>query len=75
MTYCTINLDSRPLFDSPAPWILEQLPLRATLEDDILRCRWALYHGTTAIVHAVVAGLRPIYLQLTGEMTIDRSAL
>ena len=43
---------------------------RATLEDDIARCRWALYRGTTAIVKAV-ACLRPIYLQLPGEMTID----
>jgi hypothetical protein len=44
---------------------------KATLEDDIVRCNWALYRGTTAIVQAVVAGLRPIYLQLPGEMTID----
>jgi len=44
---------------------------RATLEEDIARCRYALYRGTTAIVQAVVAGLRPIYLQLPGEMTID----
>jgi hypothetical protein len=43
----------------------------ATIEEDIARCRWALYRGTTAIVQAVVAGLRPIYLQLPGEMTID----
>ena len=44
---------------------------RATLEEDTARCRWALYRGTTAIVQAVVAGLRPIYLQQSGEMTID----
>jgi hypothetical protein len=43
----------------------------ATLDEDITRCRWALYRGTTAIVQAVVAGLRPIYLQLPDEMTID----
>jgi hypothetical protein len=44
---------------------------QSTLEEDITRCRWALYRGTTAIVQAVIAGLRPIYLQLPGEMTID----
>ena len=44
---------------------------QATLEEDIARCRHALYRGTTAIVQAVVAGLRPIYLQLPDEMTID----
>jgi hypothetical protein len=44
---------------------------QATLEEDIARCRYALYRGTTAIVQAAVAGLRPIYLQLPDEMTID----
>lgn len=44
---------------------------QATLEEDIVRCRYALYRGTTAIVQAVVAGLRPIYLQLPDEMMID----
>lgn len=43
----------------------------ATLKEDIARCRWALYRGTTAIVQAVGAGLRPLYLQLPGEMSID----
>ena len=44
---------------------------QATLEEDITRSRWALYRGTTAIVQAVVGGLRPIYLMLPGELTID----
>jgi len=44
---------------------------KATLEEDIARCCWALYRGTTAVIQAVAAGLRPIYLQLPGEMTID----
>ena len=43
----------------------------ANLEEDIRRSRWVLYRGTTAVVQAVVAGLRPMYLQLPGEMTID----
>ncbi|MFZ5589829.1 MAG: hypothetical protein ACOY4M_09385 [Pseudomonadota bacterium] len=44
---------------------------RETFGEDIARCRWALYRGTTAVVQAVMAGLRPIYLQLPGEMTVD----
>ena len=43
----------------------------ATLEEDIARSRWALYRGSTAVVQSVVAGLRPIYLQLQDELTID----
>jgi hypothetical protein len=34
-------------------------------------CQWALYRGTTAIVQAIGAGLRPIYLRIPGEMSID----
>lgn len=41
------------------------------LHSDISRCEWALYRGTTAILPAVVNGLRPIYLQLPNELTID----
>lgn len=44
---------------------------QAALSEDIIRCRWALYRGTTAIVQAVSAGLVPVYLRLPGEMTID----
>jgi hypothetical protein len=44
---------------------------QSTLEDDIARSRWVLYRGTTAVVQSVVAGLRPIYLQLPGELPID----
>ena len=44
---------------------------RDSLEADIAKCSWALYRGTTAIIPAVVAGLRPLYLKRQGEMTID----
>ncbi|MCX6237743.1 MAG: hypothetical protein NTY07_09345 [Bacteroidia bacterium] len=42
-----------------------------SLEEDIERCSWALYRGTTAIYKAISGGLRPIYLRIPGEMTID----
>src|SRR3989304_8570921 len=51
----------------PKNIVLSQL----TLDEDIGRCNWALYRGTTAIVQAVMAGLRPIYLQLPEELTVD----
>ena len=43
----------------------------AAFESDLAGCAWALYRGTTAIVQAVGAGLRPVYLRIPGEMTID----
>ena len=44
---------------------------QATLIEDIARSHWALYRGTTTVIQTVVAGLRPIYLRLPGELTID----
>jgi hypothetical protein len=67
VTYESLAVQNQKLRNLPRNIVLSQ----ATLEEDIARCRWALYRGTTAIVQAVVAGLRPIYLQLPGEMTID----
>lgn len=58
------NLNFRGL---PSNIIMSQ----ETLEKDISRCYWSLYRGTTAIIKGVSAGLRPIYLQVVGEMTID----
>lgn len=44
---------------------------KSTLEEDIERCNWALYRGTTAIYKAVSAGLKPVYLKTTEKLTID----
>jgi len=67
VTFESLLARNTNLKDLPKNIILSQ----ATLEEDIDRCRWALYRGTTAIVKAVGAGLRPIYLQLPGELSID----
>lgn len=67
MSYEFLAKQNRKLCDLPGNIVLSQ----AALEEDIALCRWALYRGTTAVVQAVVAGLRPVYLQLPGEMTID----
>lgn len=42
-----------------------------TIENDIEHSTWVLYRGTTAILKAISAGLRPFYLQNSGELTID----
>ncbi|MBF0234038.1 MAG: hypothetical protein HQK65_13520, partial [Desulfamplus sp.] len=43
----------------------------SSIQEDIMRSKWALYRGTTAIIQAGQCGLRPIYLHLPNEMTID----
>jgi hypothetical protein len=44
---------------------------QATLEEDSSRSCWALYRGSSAVVSTIMNGVRPIYLQMLGEMTID----
>lgn len=41
------------------------------LNSDIMRCQWVIYRGSSAVFQAVVAGLRPIYLHVLGEMKFD----
>ncbi|MDP9200441.1 MAG: hypothetical protein M3P26_00710, partial [Gemmatimonadota bacterium] len=42
-----------------------------TLDHDLSRARWALYRGTNAAIYAVIAGVRPFYVEKPGEMSID----
>jgi hypothetical protein len=42
-----------------------------SLENDIELSNWVLYRGTTAIFKAISYGLRPFYLRINGELTID----
>lgn len=67
VTYESLAAQNPRLRNHPSNIVLSE----ATLEEDIACCRWTLYRGTTAVVQAVVAGLRPIYLQLLHEMSID----
>ena len=41
------------------------------IQYDIERSDWALYRGSTAIIQATKQEVRPIYLQLDGEITVD----
>ncbi|MDC0478438.1 hypothetical protein OAN39_05395 [Flavobacteriaceae bacterium] len=42
-----------------------------SIEHDINRCSWVLYRGTTAIYKAISGGLRPFYLSIPDEISID----
>ena len=44
---------------------------QGTLSEDFAKSYWALYRGTTTVVQSIMAGLRPIYLQLPEELLID----
>ena len=37
----------------------------------IYKPKWALYRGATLIIQAAANGLRPIYLSLQNELTLD----
>lgn len=67
LSFSSLAAKNKRLRNLPQNVILSQ----ETLEEDITRCSWALYRGTTAVVQAVVAGLRPLYLQLPDELNVD----
>lgn len=67
VTFKSLAIQNPKLRKLPQNIVLSQESLAA----DIARCRWALYRGTTAIIQAVGAGLRPLYLQVPGEISID----
>lgn len=55
---------------------LRRLPANITvsklsLGDDMAKCQWVLYRGSTAAIQAVAKGLRPVYLKVGNELTID----
>lgn len=67
VSFTLLAKQNKRLRDLPRNVVLS----RQDLAHDIERCRWALYRGTTAIVQASGAGLRPVYVQLPGEMSVD----
>ncbi len=48
-----------------------QVSNNAAIADDFARCRFALYRGSSSVVHAVLAGLRPVYVERPDEIPID----
>lgn len=67
VTFESLAIQNTKLRNLPCNVVLS----REDLEVDIARCCWALYRGTTAIIRAAGAGIRPIYLQVPGEMSVD----
>ena len=56
--------------------IYKSVPDNVVLSDkelvqDLDRCHWVLYRGSSAVIQAVVAGLRPIYFHVSDQMKID----
>lgn len=67
VNYKSLAARNHKLRNLPGNILLSQ----AMLEDDIAQSCWTLYRGTTTVSRAVIAGLRPIYLELPDELTID----
>lgn len=67
LTFKSLTTHNPMLKRLPKNIILSQ----SSIEEDISCCNWVLYRGKTAVIMAVQAGLRPIYLQVQNEMTID----
>ena len=44
---------------------------KQTLEEDIVISNLVLYRGSTAVINCIMLGLKPIYLKIENEMTID----
>jgi len=44
---------------------------KGSLKDDILSVNSILYRGSSVVIQSVVMGLRPIYLKVQDELTID----
>ncbi len=41
------------------------------LEDDLERSGYVMYRGSSSVLYAVIAGLKPFYIEKFGEMSID----
>lgn len=65
--YKSLTINNQKLRELPRNIMLSQ----ASLEEDISCCSWVLYRGTTAVIPAVIAGLRPIYVQQEEELAVD----
>lgn len=67
MSYEILKKQNPAFRELPSNIVLSQ----QSLSDDIARSHWGLYRGSTAIVQAAVSGVRPVYLNTPGEISID----
>lgn len=45
--------------------------VNSDIEKDFFLCGWSIYRGSSAVIHAICSGLRPIYLAKPAELSID----
>jgi hypothetical protein len=48
-----------------------EISREAQIGIDFARCGWALYRGSSAALHAVLAGIRPVYVEAPDELAFD----
>lgn len=48
-----------------------EVSTRPTIEDDFERSSTILYRGSSAVIYGILSGLRPFYLELPDELTLD----
>lgn len=48
-----------------------RLSSSSELAHDFARCRWALYRGSSAVLQALLAGVRPVYVERENELCFD----
>ena len=64
----TVQSKDKRLQELPPNVIISSLK---NMEDDFKRCSWLLYRSTSVSFFAVLAGLRPLYLQEENELSVD----
>lgn len=57
-------------------WLREPPPnisfsMNKTLAEECAQARYCLYRGSSAVIHAVLAGVKPYYLAQSGELNFD----
>ena len=67
MSFATLATRNRRLRKLPTNVTMS----KGTLEAAVGQSRWVLYRGTTAVVKAILGGVRPIYLESENELSID----
>lgn len=67
ITFTELAAHNKKMHNLPTNFELSDM----SFSDDLSRSRWALYRGSGSVVHAVCAGIRPIYVMRDGEMSID----
>jgi hypothetical protein len=66
--YARAATSALPLHELPSN---VEISRAATFEAECLRARFCLYRGSSAVMYAVLAGVKPFYLARSGELPFD----